>query len=66
MTRAELLVQRQALRKLLNPLESIVMSCEHCAHFEGSWCRKFDGEPPADAVKVDIQCAEWMHDDIPF
>lgn len=66
MTRAELLVQRQALRKLLNPLESIVMSCEHCAHFEGSWCRKFDGAPPADIAKTDFGCESWEHDCVPF
>jgi len=66
LTRAELQLQRQALRKLLEPLEAVVMSCGECTHFQAGWCGKFDAEPPAEARKTDIGCESWEHDFVPF
>ena len=66
MNRAELTVQRTALRKLLEPLEAIVMCCESFAHFQGGWCCEHEAERPRDVVMNDIGCESWEHDGVPF
>ena len=66
MTRTEMTLHRTALRRLLEPLERVVMCCNECVHFEGNWCCKHEGEPPADVVNTDIGCESWEHDPIPF
>lgn len=66
MTRQELTFQRQALRKLLEPLERVVMCCQECSHFDGGWCCEFNAEPPKEATATDIGCESWDHLYVPF
>ena len=60
------MVQRRALRRLLEPLEAIVMCCNTCANFEGGWCCRYNAEPPKDLIDTDIECESWDHDPTPF
>jgi len=69
MNRTELLNQRAALRKLLDPLERITMTCRSCEHYSeanGRWCAVFNEAPPPSAVDSDIGCEAWEYDPIPF
>lgn len=67
MTRTELTAKRAQLRRQLDDLERVRMTCESCIHLtERRVCSMFDAEPPAEAITTDIGCESWVHDEIPF
>lgn len=67
MTREQLTNQRAILRRQLDDLERVRMTCESCIHLtERRVCSLFDAEPPAEAITTDIGCESWTYDEIPF
>lgn len=59
-------MQRIALRKLLDPLEKIVMCCNSCEHYSGKRCSQYAAQVPENFTSTDINCDAWQHDSIPF
>lgn len=67
MTRTELTAKRAQLRRQLDDLERVRMTCESCIHLtERRVCSMFDAEPPAEAITTDIGCEFWTYDNVPF
>lgn len=67
MTRTELTAKRAQLRRQLDDLERVRMSCNTCIHLtEHQVCAHFGAAPPSDAIKSDIGCETWQFDNIPF
>jgi hypothetical protein len=66
MTLIELQVTKQALRRQLDEYERITPSCMTCQHMDAGLCAKFNAQPPAEWKAGPVDCAEWIHDGIPF
>ena len=67
MNRTDLTTTRAALRRHLEDLERITLSCNRCAHLSSHGiCELFGDRPPAEAMSTDIGCESWEYDGIPF
>jgi hypothetical protein len=67
MNRIELTTKRDALRRQLDALAPIAMTCRTCTYLSSHGiCELFDDRPPAEAMSTDIGCESWEYDGIPF
>jgi hypothetical protein len=66
MTRAQLHVQRNALRTALRRLDDIQTSCNTCRHFDFVKTCSLHGEVPPEFISTPEQCDDWAFESIPF
>ena len=57
---------KDALRSKLHELERITPACNNCTQFQAGICQPFKAAPPPEWKRGPIECAEWLHDGIPF
>lgn len=65
----QLTTTKEALRKSLREYESITVCCHSCEHY-GSYgskqCAIHKATPPPEWIRGPVECADWIHDQIPF
>lgn len=66
MTRTQLEVQRDALRRALRRLDDIRPCCNTCANFDFVKTCKLHGEIPHEFFNTPDQCSDWRFEFTPF
>lgn len=66
MSRAQLLVQRDALRRALKRLEEVKPCCNTCSRFDFVHTCELHGHVPPEFFGAIDQCEDWSFDAIPF